>query len=79
MLQFLADYRSSLQETWANGAFQTENPNVSFTLNADGSARCQVYQDLINLKYEDILRFYYPDFGRPQTTEEEGDGGGEHF
>lgn len=71
--QFLTDYRQRTMEEWASGTFQHEDRPERDQRTTDACVRCQVYQDLVDLKYEDIAGFYFTDADSYEEERKDGD------
>lgn len=65
--QYLKDYRSQLMEHMASGGFTSSDPGEAVILYNNGVSQCQIYQDLIELKFKTISNFYH----KPEDSYEE--------
>lgn len=70
--QFLADYRLSLMEKWADGNYQRDDPMYYVAADTDAVARAQAFADQIDMSYDFIESFYDP--SKARAAEETGYG-----
>ena len=70
---FLRDYRRQIMNQWAEGEFTSPDPQETLAQNTDAVARCQIYGDLIGLKWEDVGKFYGVNLSEEGESDEKQD------
>jgi hypothetical protein len=72
VMEFLRQYRLSLMEAWAEGAYSCPTTEATAMKQAEVLAKVQCYQDLASLEFEFIRQFYSKETSDAEANEGNG-------